>query len=92
MPPKRTAQKRRHDHALTELLFAAGAILVIVGLLFAIRRSWPSLDPLNLVMLVGIGLLLVVVCERLRLILCELRALTTLIRRATIEAPEEAPK
>jgi hypothetical protein len=31
------------------------------------------LDPLSLVMLVGIGLLLVVVCERLRLILRELR-------------------
>jgi hypothetical protein len=38
------------------------------------------------------GLLLVVVCERLRLILQELRELTILIRRATTEAPEEAPK
>jgi hypothetical protein len=40
---------------------------------------------------VGIGLLLVVVCERLRLILRELQELTTVIRRATVEAPEEAP-
>ena len=43
-------------------------------------------------MLVGIGLLLVVVCERLRLILRELRELTTLIRTATAEAPEEPSK
>jgi hypothetical protein len=41
---------------------------------------------------VGIGLLLVVVCERLRLILRELRALTTLIRTATAQVPEEPSK
>jgi hypothetical protein len=40
-------------------------------------------------MLVGMGLLLVVVCERLRLILRELRELTTLIRAATVSIPEE---
>jgi hypothetical protein len=77
---------------LVEFLFAAGAILVILGFLYAVKRSWPALDPLNLVMLVGIGLLLVVVCERLRLILRELRTLTSLIHRATVRAPEEAPK
>jgi hypothetical protein len=43
-------------------------------------------------MLAGIGLLLVVVCERLRLIQRELRALTTLIRVATTQAPEETSK
>lgn len=89
--PKRPVKKRR-DHLLVEFLFAAGTILVIVGLLYALRRSWPSFDPLGLVMLVGMGLLLIVVCERLRLILRELQQLTTLIRRATVEAPEEAPK
>ncbi|MGH2368965.1 MAG: hypothetical protein ACRDI2_12265 [Chloroflexota bacterium] len=90
--PKRPVKKRPRDHALVEFLFAAGTILVIVGLLYAVRRSWPSLDPLGLVMLVGIGLLLIVVCERLRLILRQLQELTTLIRRATVEAPEEEPK
>jgi len=90
--PRRPVQKRPRDHALVEFLFAAGAILVIVGLLYAVRRSWPSLDPLSLVMLVGIGLLLVVVCERLRLIFRELQELTTVIRRATAQPPEEASK
>ena len=88
----RPTRKRSRDHVLVEFLFAAGAILVILGFLYAVKRSWPALDPLNLVMLVGIGLLLVVVCERLRLILRELRALTSLIHRATVGAPEEAPK
>ena len=90
--PNRAVKQRRRENALVEFLFAAGAILVIVGLIYAIRRSWPALDPLSLVMLVGIGLLLVVVCERLRLILRELRALTTLIRVATAQAPEEPSK
>jgi hypothetical protein len=90
--PKHAVKPRRRENALVEFLFAAGAILVIVGLIYAIRRSWPALDPLSLVMLVGIGLLLVVVCERLRLILRELRELTTLIRVATVDAPEEPSK
>ena len=90
--PKRAVKRRRRENALVEFLFAAGAILVIVGLVYAIKRSWPALDPLSLVMLVGIGLLLVVVCERLRLILRELRELTTLIRVAIAQAPEEPSK
>lgn len=90
--PRHSVKKRPRDQALVEFLFAAGTLLVILGLLYAVRRSWPSLDPLSLVMLVGIGLLLVVVCERLRLILRALGELTALIRRATVEAQEEAPK
>ena len=90
--PKRQVKKRPRDHPLVEFLFSAGAILVIVGLFYAVRRSWPSLDPLSLVMLVGIGLLLVVACERLRLILQELQELTSLIRTAPADVSEEASK
>ncbi len=87
MPRRRTTR----TYPLVELLFAAGTLLVILGFFYALQRSWPALDPLSLVMLVGIGLLLIVVCERLRLILRELHELTKVIRRATTEAPEEAP-
>lgn len=90
--PKRQVKKGPRDHPLVEFLFVAGAILVIVGLFYAVRRSWPSLDPLSLVMLVGIGLLLVVVCERLRLILQELQELVSLIRTAPADVSEEASK
>jgi hypothetical protein len=90
--PKRQVEKRPPDHPLVEFLFAAGAILVIVGLFYAVRRSWPSLDPLSLVMLVGIGLLLVVACERLRLILQELQELTSLLRTAPADVSEETSK
>jgi hypothetical protein len=74
---------------VVEFLFVAGTLLVILGFLHAVRRSWPALDPLSLVMLVGIGLLLIVVCERLRLILRALLELVSLLRRATVEMPEE---
>ena len=87
--PRRPVKKRPREHLLVEFLFAAGTFLVIFGFLYSVRRSWPALDPLSLVMLVGMGLLLVVVCERLRHILRALQELTALIRRATVEAPEE---
>jgi len=87
--PTRLTKKRARNHLLVEFLFAAGTFLVIFGFLYAVRRSWPALDQLSLVMLVGIGLLLVVVCERLRHMLTALRELTSLVRRAAVEAPEE---
>ena len=55
-----------------------------------IVKSWPSLDPLSLATLVGIGLLLVAVCERLRIVR-ELRTLTTLMRSAIADAQREPP-
>ncbi len=79
-------KKQRYSQPLIEFFFAAGAILVVLGLLYSLARSWPSLDPLGLVMLVGIGLLLVVVCERLRLILREMQRITSLMRM-TVKDP-----
>ena len=63
---------RRHgEPAVTEVFFVLGALLVLVGLIYAIKKSWPSFDPLALAMLIGIGFLLVVVCERLRILVGE---------------------
>ena len=92
--PRRQSRQSPRTYPLVEFMFAAGALLVLLGFFYALRRSWPALDPLSLVMLVGIGLLLIVVCERLRLILRELQKLTTAIRRAADEAPapEESPQ
>lgn len=71
---------RTPDSFLIQLFFIGGGILVVMGLTFAVSHRWPSLDPLALVALVGIGLLLVVVCERLNLILQELRQIRSLLR------------
>jgi len=59
---------------------------VVAGLVYSLAKSWPSIDPLALATLVGIGLLLVVVCERLGLILRELRKITTLMHHAVSDS------
>jgi hypothetical protein len=81
----------RPESPVVEVFFVLGAILVVVGFLYAIAKSWPSFDPLSLAMLVGIGLLLVVICERLRTVVRELRTLTTLMRSAIADAQQEPP-
>jgi hypothetical protein len=95
--PRRTSSIRsapktpRTEPPVVEAFFILGTILVVVGFLWSIAKSWPSFDPLALATLVGIGLLLVVVCERLRIVVRELRTLTTLMRSAIADAQQEPP-
>jgi len=77
----RTTRGRRREPAIIEGFYISGATLVVVSLMYSLAKSWPSFDPLALSALVGGGLLLVVVCERLGLILRELRKITTLMQR-----------
>jgi formate/nitrite transporter FocA (FNT family) len=81
--PQRTTKGRRREPAVIEGFFIGGATLVVISLMYALAKSWPSFDPLVLSALVGGGLLLVVVCERLSLILRELRRITALMQRPT---------
>ena len=94
--PGRTAptkpRARRADSPIVDVFFVLGAILIVVGFLYSLARHWPSFDPLALAMLVGIGLLLVVVCERMRLVLQELRVLTSLMRAAIAGTEKEPPQ
>ena len=78
---QRTTKRRRRESAVIEAFFIGGAILVVLGLMYSLAKHWPSTDPLALATLVGIGLLLVVVCERLGLILRELGKITALMQR-----------
>jgi hypothetical protein len=77
----RTTRGRRREPAIIEGFYISGATLVVVSLMYSLAKSWPSFDPLALSALVGGGLLLVVVCERLGLILRELRKITALMQR-----------
>jgi len=83
---QRTTKRRRREPAIIEAFFIGGAILVVLGLVYSVAKHWPSNDPLALATLVGIGLLLVVVCERLGLILQELLKITALMQRAGSDA------
>lgn len=76
--PQRTTKGRRREPAVIECFFIGGTTLIVVSLMYALAKSWPSFDPLVLSALIGGGLLLVVVCERLTLILRELRRITAL--------------
>jgi xanthosine utilization system XapX-like protein len=89
---KPTARTRRGDSPVVEVFFVLGAILIVVGFVYSLARHWPSFDPLALAMLVGMGLLLVVVCERIRLVLQELRVLTSLMRAAIADTEKEPPQ
>ena len=86
-----TPRTRRADPPVVEVFFILGAVLVVMGFLYSLARSWPSFDPLALAALVGIGMLLVVVCERMRLVLQELRVLNSLMRNAIAETQQEPP-
>ncbi len=79
MKPTET-QPRRRDSLLIQLFFVGGCVLVVMGFIYAVTHRWPSLDPLALIALVGMGLLLVVVCERLSMILHELRRISSMLR------------
>ena len=87
--PQRTTKGRRTEPPVIEGFFIGGAALVVVSLMYSLAKSWPSFDPLALSALVGGGLLLVVICERLSLILRELRRITELMQRSASD-PEPA--
>ena len=61
-------------------LFALGTGLGVASLAYAALRRWPTFDPMATATLIGIGLLLVVIHERLGAILRELRELVSLTR------------
>src|SRR4029450_4301392 len=85
--PQRTTKGRRREHAVIEGFFIGGATLVGVSLMYSLAKSWPSFDPLALSALVGGGLLLVVVWERLGLILRQLRRIAPLLQPPALCPP-----
>lgn len=68
------------DRLSVMALFAIGTGLVVAAMAYAVLRSWPTFDPLASATLIGIGLLLIVIHERLAAILKELRELVALAR------------
>jgi len=70
MTPKKTP-----DSKTIVLLFVAGAGLVVATFTYAFVRRWPTFDPLVTAGIVGVGLLLIVIYERLGHMHAELRAI-----------------
>ena len=78
--------RRRGEPAVTEVFFILGALLVLIGLIYSIKKSWATFDPLALAMLIGIGFLLVVVCERLRILVLQVARIAERLERMATPA------
>ena len=63
------------DSKTVVILFVAGAGLVIAAFTYAFIRRWPTFDPLVTAAMVGVGLLLIVIYERLGHMHTELRTI-----------------
>jgi len=63
------------------ILFAVGAGLVVGTFTYFFVRRWPTFDPLVTATMIGVGLLLIVIYERLGLIHKELRTVVLLLER-----------
>ena len=63
------------DSKTVVILFAAGAGLVVAAFSYALIRRWATFDPLVTAGIVGIGLLLIVIYERLGRMQTELRTI-----------------
>lgn len=63
------------DSKTVVLLFVAGAGLVVAAFTYAFIRRWPTFDPLVTAGIVGVGLLLIVIYERLGHMQAELRTI-----------------
>jgi len=74
-------ERTRGEPPITEVFFILGAVLVLAGLVYSVKKSWPTFDPLSLAMLIGIGLLLVVVCERLRILVVQVKQIAEHLAR-----------
>jgi hypothetical protein len=74
------------DSKTIVLLFVAGAGLVVATFTYAFVRRWPTFDPLVTAGIVGVGLLLIVIYERLGHIHGELRTIVVQLDRLNSQA------
>jgi hypothetical protein len=73
------------DSKTVVLLFVAGAGLVVATFTYAFVRRWPTFDPLVTAGIVGVGLLLIVIYERLGHMHTELRTIAYHLERMSGE-------
>jgi hypothetical protein len=72
---------REPDSKTVVILFAAGAALVVAAFTYALVRQWRTFDPLVTASAIGVGLLLIVIYDRLGHMYSELRTITQQLER-----------
>ena len=75
------SRKNAPDSQTVIILFCAGAALVVAALTFALIWQWRTFDPLVTAAMIGVGLLLIVIYERLGHIHTELRTIGSHLER-----------
>ena len=82
--------KRAPDSRTVVVLFVAGAALVVAAFTYALIRQWRTFDPLVTASMIGVGLLLIVIYERLGHMLSELHTISYQLERLNLGAPSSA--
>ena len=82
--------KKAPDSKMVVILFVAGAGLVVASFTYAFIRRWPTFDPLVTAAIVGVGLLLIVIYERLGHMHTELRTIAYHLELMSAEARDGA--
>ena len=77
---------KARDSKTVVILFVTGAGLVVAAFTYAFVQRWPTFDPLVTAGIIGIGLLLIVIYERLGLVHQELRTVVSQLERIALEA------
>jgi hypothetical protein len=67
--------KTPRDSQTTVMLFIAGAALIVGAATLALVKNWATFDPLVTASMIGVGLLLIVIYERLGHMHTELRTI-----------------
>jgi hypothetical protein len=73
------------DSKTIVILFVTGASLVLATFTYSFVRRWPTFDPLVTATMIGVGLLLIVIYERLGLIHKELQTIAVLLDRTNTQ-------
>jgi hypothetical protein len=80
----------KRESWVREFLFIVGALMIMVTLAFSLTRQWPSFDPLVTALLAGIGLLLIVIYERLGVMAQEFRRIADALEESRLGPPPPA--
>ena len=73
--------KKAPDSRTIITLFLAGAALVIAAFVLALVKNWATFDPLVTATMIGVGLLLIVIYDRLGHMYAELRTIAFHLER-----------
>jgi hypothetical protein len=79
--------RRARDSQTVVILFVAGAALVVAAFTYALVRQWRTFDPLVTASMIGVGLLLIVIYERLGQMLSQLHTIAYQLERLNLGAP-----